>query len=381
MDKPTIFFSHSSKDKDLILPIKNKLTDITSGTMDIFMSSDGQSIPFGRNWVSKIEEGLENAKIMFVFVTPNSIKSEWIYFEAGYAYSKEIEVIPVGIGVHIGELKAPLNLLQGFDILSCDSMNNFISIINKKFFLTFKDDFEESDYVPNYQAVFNDKIKIDFWKVFKVGLYKCYSQYPAFSKESDIIRYDIDEFYNNIRDYLNRNKIQHSESIEKLSISEIKKLLVNGIKIIVSGEEIEPKGGRIDQNHKINFYLSTYNFKESFELFVRLINIIGDDTISLKLELNNTYDCVYKEEQLSSIVSSTDALLYSEDGIDNFKYKGNINWRIEDMYDYYYHHKRNKRALIFSYKKNEANVDDVINLIDCLYKMGIIYKKEITTIN
>lgn len=129
MDKPTIFFSHSSKDKELILPIKNKILDITGRTMDIFMSSDGQSIPLGRNWVSKIEEGLEKAQIMFIFVTPNSMKSDWIYFEAGYAYSKNIEVIPVGIGVHIGELKAPLNLLQGFDILSSESMNNFISVI------------------------------------------------------------------------------------------------------------------------------------------------------------------------------------------------------------------------------------------------------------
>lgn len=376
MDKPTIFFSHSSKDRDLILPIKNKLTDITSGIIDIFMSSDGQSIPFGRNWVSKIEEGLKNAKIMFVFVTPNSIKSEWIYFEAGYAYSKEIEVIPVGIGIHIGELKAPLNLLQGFDILSCDSMNNFISIINKKFLLSFKEGFEESDYAPIYQAVFNDKIEINFWKVFKVGLYKCYSQYPAPSKECDIIRYDVDKFYDDIRDYLNRNEIQHSESNEIFVNNKIRKLLVNGIKIIVSGKEIEPKGGRIDQNHKINFKLSTYNFKESFELFVKLIDIIEDDMVSLKLELNDAYDCVYKEEQLSSIISLTDALFYSENGIDNFKYKENVNWMVEDMYDYCYQRRRNKRALKFSFKKNEANVDVIIDFINCLYKTGVIYEKK-----
>ena len=65
---------------------------ITSGVIQIFMSSDGQSIPFGNNWVHKIEEGLNNAKIMFVFVTPTSIESGWIYFEAGFAYSKGIEV-------------------------------------------------------------------------------------------------------------------------------------------------------------------------------------------------------------------------------------------------------------------------------------------------
>ena len=91
MSKPTLFFSHSSKDKDLIISIKDTLTKYTGGVLDIFMSSDGQSIPFGTNWIHKIEEGLNSAKIMFVFVTENSISSGWIYFEAGFAYSKEIQ--------------------------------------------------------------------------------------------------------------------------------------------------------------------------------------------------------------------------------------------------------------------------------------------------
>lgn len=41
----------------------------------------------------KIEEGLEEVKIMFIFVTPKSIDTGWICFEDGYAYSKGIEVI------------------------------------------------------------------------------------------------------------------------------------------------------------------------------------------------------------------------------------------------------------------------------------------------
>lgn len=146
MEKPVIFFSHSSKDKELILPIKEKITDCTGGVLEIFMSSDGQSIPFGRNWVHKIEEGLEKAKVMFVFVTEASLGSGWIYFEAGFAYSKGIEVIPVGIGVDIGSLKSPLNLLQGFNITSGDSLNNFISIINRTFNYTFTESFSNSDY-------------------------------------------------------------------------------------------------------------------------------------------------------------------------------------------------------------------------------------------
>ena len=47
MNKPTLFFSHSSKDKDMVLAIKNKVMQYTSGTLEIFQSSDGESIPFG----------------------------------------------------------------------------------------------------------------------------------------------------------------------------------------------------------------------------------------------------------------------------------------------------------------------------------------------
>ena len=147
MHKPTIFFSHSSKDKEAILKIKNKLDMATGGVLDIFMSSDGQSIPFGTNWIHKIEEGLQSAKIMFVFVTEVSVASGWIYFEAGFAYSKGIQVVPVGIGIDIGTLKAPLNLLQGFNITSEDSLNNFITIINRTFDYRFQEAFDKNDYL------------------------------------------------------------------------------------------------------------------------------------------------------------------------------------------------------------------------------------------
>lgn len=194
MNKPTIFFSHSSKDKDLILSIKNKLDKSTGGVMEIFMSSDGQSIPFGSNWIHKIEDGLQAAKIMFVFVTENSISSGWIYFEAGYAYSKGIQVIPVGIGVDIGALKAPLNLLQGFNILSEDSLNNFITIINRTFDYRFENAFGYDDYldvISNISAEAFNTIK--FEEV--VGKAEC-EIYGEQTVNGESVKYDIDKFFN-----------------------------------------------------------------------------------------------------------------------------------------------------------------------------------------
>lgn len=145
--KPTVFFSHSSLDSDRIKPIKDHILEKTGNTIQIFMSSDGASIPFGKNWLKEIELALTTCKLMFVWLTPNSAKSNWLYFESGYAYSRDIKVVPIGFdGVKLEDLPAPLNLLQGFNINSASSLNNIIAVINREFALTFPDIFDEIFY-------------------------------------------------------------------------------------------------------------------------------------------------------------------------------------------------------------------------------------------
>lgn len=147
MDKPTIFFSHSSIDRDYVFELQKAINERTSKTVNIFQSSDGESIPFGNNWVHKIEENLNKAKIMFVFVSPKSLTSSWIYFEAGFAYSKGVRVIPIGIkGVDIGKLSPPLNLLQGFNINSAEGVNNIIKILNDEFSFSFPMSFDNNEF-------------------------------------------------------------------------------------------------------------------------------------------------------------------------------------------------------------------------------------------
>ena len=81
MEKPTIFFSHSSVDKDYVSFLNDKISTTTSRTVDLFQSSDGQSIPFGNNWVHKIEENLDKAKVCsFSYLPP-------LYLPVGYILS------------------------------------------------------------------------------------------------------------------------------------------------------------------------------------------------------------------------------------------------------------------------------------------------------
>ena len=107
--------SHSSHDQPTLIAFRELLEQKTGSAIDFFLSSDGQSIPLGRNWVHRIERALEDARVMLVFLTPDSLKSQWIYFEAGFAYSKAIRVVPIGaLGVDLSQLHPPLSLLQGF---------------------------------------------------------------------------------------------------------------------------------------------------------------------------------------------------------------------------------------------------------------------------
>jgi len=148
MDKPVIFFSHSSKDEGALRKLKEALIQKTGSTVEVFLSSDGQSIPFGTNWVHRIEGALKSAGLMFVFVSPGSLQSKWLYFESGFAYANAMRVVPVGIlGVDLEALSPPLTLLQGFNIRDHEGLNNIIAVINEKFSFQFSECFTEEEFV------------------------------------------------------------------------------------------------------------------------------------------------------------------------------------------------------------------------------------------
>lgn len=102
-EKPKLFFSHSSRDSVPLLRLKDKLVEKTGGAIEVFLSSDGQSIKFGSNWVHRIQEALEHTHLIIVFVSPNALRSNWLFLESGFAYARNIRVVPVAIlGVDFG---------------------------------------------------------------------------------------------------------------------------------------------------------------------------------------------------------------------------------------------------------------------------------------
>lgn len=294
MEKGSVFFSHSSKDMNMILPIKEKVCHATGNCIEIFMSSDGESIPFGRNWVHKIEDGLNSAAIMFVFVTPNSVNTAWIYFEAGYAYSKGIKVIPVGIGVSIGQLKAPLSLLQGFDVLSKDSLNNFISILNQEFKLSFNDAFEDTDYQKVVQSLSKSSM-LDETMLERWFSYAEYDYYPRTIGENNE-KEPIDHFYTSLLEYVKNKGFNYSIDNKE------QKIILMGIEFHLVGRD--EKGARYyDTTHSFRVRFTTYNFLHTFEQLRGILSSIGmPDQLYLRLCFAPGYTGVVDDIKCSAIV-------------------------------------------------------------------------------
>lgn len=146
-NKPVVFFCHSAVDKDYLSILQSQIRKATSDDIEIFQSSDGESVSFGNNWVHKLEEALSNAALTFVFISPEALASNWIQFEAGLSYGRGISVVPVGIkGIDVARLDPPLSLLQGFNLSSENGMNNIISVVNKKLSSSYPEDFTEDSF-------------------------------------------------------------------------------------------------------------------------------------------------------------------------------------------------------------------------------------------
>ncbi len=84
---------------------------------------------------------------MFVFLSPQSADSKWIHFEAGYAHANEIRVVPVCLpGIDLNLIKAPLSLLQGFNLHSHEAIGNIVRICNDQFSVKIDKSFKSEDF-------------------------------------------------------------------------------------------------------------------------------------------------------------------------------------------------------------------------------------------
>jgi len=119
-----IFISHVSEEAGVATTLKEALSSDFLGLVDIFVSSDAQSIAAGEDWLHSIETALENSALLLILCSPQSIKRPWINFEAGAAWMRKIPLVPLchaGLTPH--DLPMPLSLRQGVLLADADGLS------------------------------------------------------------------------------------------------------------------------------------------------------------------------------------------------------------------------------------------------------------------
>ncbi len=241
---------------------------------------------------------------MFVFISPNSIKSNWIYFESGFAYSKGIKVIPIGInGVDIGKLAPPINLLQGFNITSFEGLNNLITIINREFLVSFPENFSNGEYDElltkstnkvdnNFHSIYVDYITTEFSKNLTNNKYK-------------------ESAFNDIYESINQRKLKVNKDYSE-------NLHLYGMKIF-------------QRNDLIIFNIDLLKVEENLNLIINFLHITYTEKIEkywFRIYFNDEIDLLSTDFKLSSRLSSI-GMEISEQGGGSFEYK-NFSFIIDD---------------------------------------------------
>lgn len=131
----TVFLSHIHEERQLALIIKEALEDEFSGFVDIFVSSDGYSIPAGSHFLSRIEKGLKECSAALFLISPKSVNRNWINFELGAVWIRnkmdepihhpEIPAIPFcHSGMELSKLPQPINNLNAIQANTKDHLES-----------------------------------------------------------------------------------------------------------------------------------------------------------------------------------------------------------------------------------------------------------------
>jgi hypothetical protein len=138
----SLFLSHIHEEADLAKIIKETIENEFSGFVEVFVSSDGSSIPAGTNFLKRVENELINCVGALYLISPESVKRNWINFELGAVWIRnaisikndntEIPTIPIcHSGITPKELPMPLLNLNAVNGNSSTELKFVFSSIQK----------------------------------------------------------------------------------------------------------------------------------------------------------------------------------------------------------------------------------------------------------
>lgn len=117
----------------MIAAALKKLLDASfMGMMEVFVSSDPASIHLGQKWLDQISFALKKCAIEIVLASPVALRRQWINFEAGAGWIRDVPVIPLCHSrMTPGLLPPPLNTLQAATATDANQLNLILPVLAK----------------------------------------------------------------------------------------------------------------------------------------------------------------------------------------------------------------------------------------------------------
>lgn len=160
-----VLVSHSTKDAQLANALSELILKCSLRQIVPWYSSDstGQGgIGAGDRWFDRIRAELRSSKLVIVVVTPNSLSSSWVHFEAGFgAATGELEIIPVVYGLSdFSQVPDPLPHWQMYRIGHAEECILFLEKIFGSMGVHFDRDFV-ADAASKFIKAVEEKIKFE----------------------------------------------------------------------------------------------------------------------------------------------------------------------------------------------------------------------------
>ena len=115
-ERRIIFLSHAQSDAEAAKLLKTWLLSAFGNNVQVFASSDWQSIEMGMNWYDTIDRALHDSALGIVLLTETSIKRPWVNYELGALRAGRKKTIPICVGrVTKAALPSPFSHAQACD--------------------------------------------------------------------------------------------------------------------------------------------------------------------------------------------------------------------------------------------------------------------------
>ena len=130
MSHSLVFISHITEEKEVAIALQELVEKSFLGMIDVFVSSDENSIQMGQRWLENITTALSTCAVELILCSPKSIGRPWINFEAGAGWIRQIPVIPFcHSDMTVSQLPMPLNMLEAAQSTEVPSLRRTFRVL------------------------------------------------------------------------------------------------------------------------------------------------------------------------------------------------------------------------------------------------------------